>query len=267
MSDKKKDLAVPEKGGALAPVMDYGDLGGLGYENQSSDDISIPFLGIIQQLSPEIIEGDGKYIPGAKVGQLLNTVTQEVYDGDKGVCVVPVYSEQVYIEWVPRERGGGIAGRHAVDSAVVEHAKKNSSSFNELTTPEGNELIQTFYLYGLLLNSPDDEEANGPIVIAFTSTKIKIYKRIMTQLRSVKGRPPLFAHRIQITTKAEKNKAGQPYRNFDIRPALGTVAESMIQPDNPLLSTGLALHQAITGGKARAVSEDRDNQPDADVPF
>ena len=267
MSDKKKDLAVPEKGGALAPVMDYGDLGGMGFEAQSSDDISIPFLGIIQQLSPEIIEGDAKYIPGAKVGQLLNTVTQETYDGDKGITFVPVYSEQVYIEWIPRERGGGIAGRHTVDSPVVEAAKRNATSFNDLRTEDGNELIQTFYLYGLLLGGSDADETEGPIVVAFTSTKIKVYKRIMTQLRSVKGRPPLFAHRLQITTRAEKNKAGQPYRNFDIRPALGTVAESMIQPDSPLLSTGLALHQAITGGKARAASEVRENQPDEDVPF
>lgn len=271
---KNTDIEKKQTPGVLAPTHDYGDLGVTGFENQSNDDMSIPFIGILQSLSPEVTEGDPKYIEGAKVGQLINSVTLKLFDADKGVNIVPVLTQHLFVEWVPRASGGGFVARHELSSPVVAAARASGQDFNKLKTPEGNELQETFYLYALLLDSPDAVEFDTPVVIAFTSTKIKVYKRIMTQLRTVKGNPPLFAHRLRVKSKAEKNKQGQPYRNFDVSPACGTVAESMIDPKGPqagLLAAAIELHRAVSSGALKAANENRDSgagEPDgAEVPF
>ena len=58
---------------------------GTGLEEASSNDFAIPFLRVIQAMSPQLKKSDGKYIDGAGQGMLFNTVTNEVYDGDEGV--------------------------------------------------------------------------------------------------------------------------------------------------------------------------------------
>lgn len=253
-NDEDKKLAKPapaEK--ALAQSHDYGEFAGVGYEGQSNEDIAMPFIGILQSLSPEVTDGDPKFMRDAKVGDLINTVTQQRYSGDKGVFVVPVLTKHVYVEWVPRNKGGGFVGIHELDSDIVKTAKATAENFNKLQAGE-NDLIESFYIYGLQLENPQSEDHMGAVVLAFTSTKIKVYKRIMTQLRTVKGNPPLFAHRLLVLTKGEKNKQNQPYRNFDIAPALGTVAESMISPSGDqggLLSAAMDLHKMVAAGKTK----------------
>ena len=64
----------------------------LGFEEVTSSDIQIPFLRIIQALSPQIKKTDSEFIEGASQGDIFNTVTQEVYKADEGVLVVPCLS-------------------------------------------------------------------------------------------------------------------------------------------------------------------------------
>ena len=41
------------------------------------EDVALPFLKLLGQLSPEVNKRDGKYVEGAQPGMILNTVTQE----------------------------------------------------------------------------------------------------------------------------------------------------------------------------------------------
>lgn len=257
MVNDKKMTKQDEKNKALA-AYDYGEYAGKGFENQSNDDIAMPFIGILQSLSPELTEGDPKYIPDARAGELINTVTGERFSADKGVVIVPVTTRHCYVEWVPRDKGGGFVAVHNIHSDVVQQAKREAAAFNKLRTESGNDLIESFYLYSLQLETPDATEASGAVVLAFTSTKIRVYKRIMTILRTVRGNPPLFAHRLKVTSKSEKNKAGQPYKNFEIQPALGTVAESLINPAGPqggLLDAAIELLKLVDSGTAKVAYE------------
>jgi hypothetical protein len=54
-----------------------------GFENMTQEDMALPFVRILGQLSPQVTEGDAKYIEGAKPGMIYNTVTSELYDGKK----------------------------------------------------------------------------------------------------------------------------------------------------------------------------------------
>ena len=108
-------------------------------------------------------------------------------------------------------------------------------------------------MFALLLNEPTDTESVGPIVIAFTSTKIKVYKALMTKLRTIKGRPPLFAHRLHITTVSQKNYALSPAIN-------ASTVESMIPPTldgepHPLLQEAQTLMGAVRSGDKKASHE------------
>lgn len=79
-----------------------------GTEHITKDDIQMPRLGLAQALSPEVQEGDPKFIEGLKVGGFFNNLTKEVYG--KGPIYFTVVRADVprYIEFIPRTEGGGI---------------------------------------------------------------------------------------------------------------------------------------------------------------
>lgn len=249
------DVAVKEQNTAMAEYGAYADYAGAGFENQTSDDYSIPFLQILQALSPQLQENDS-----LRQGMILNTVTGEVWDGKKGIAFVPATTQHVYVEWKPRDAGGGFVGIHEVNSDLVNHAKAASSEYGKYSTPDGNELIETFYVYGIAL---DDDGNASEAVLAFSSTKIKKYKGWMTKAKTIQiplpdGRripAPLFAHRYRLKTVSEKNNKGQ-FFNWDAITFDGENAQqARLLPDDPLFQSAVNIKSMIEQGKARAAYE------------
>lgn len=252
---KTTDVAVKEQNTAMAEYGAYADYAGAGFENQTSDDYSIPFLQILQALSPQLQENDS-----LRQGMILNTVTGEVWDGKKGIAFVPATTQHVYVEWKPRDAGGGFVGIHEVNSDLVNHAKAASSEYGKYSTPDGNELIETFYVYGIAL---DDDGNASEAVLAFSSTKIKKYKGWMTKAKTIQiplpdGRripAPLFAHRYRLKTVSEKNNKGQ-FFNWDAIAFDGENAQqARLLPDDPLFQSAVNIKSLIEQGKARAAYE------------
>ena len=62
-----------------------------GFDNMTQDDLALPFVRILGQLSPQVTAGDAKYMEDAKPGMIFNTVTNELFDGKKGIKVIPCY--------------------------------------------------------------------------------------------------------------------------------------------------------------------------------
>lgn len=252
---KTTDVAVKDQNTAMAEYGAYADYAGAGFENQTSDDYSIPFLQILQALSPQLQENDS-----LRQGMILNTVTGEVWDGKKGIAFVPATTQHVYVEWKPRDAGGGFVGIHEVNSDLVNHAKAASSEYGKYSTPDGNELIETFYVYGIAL---DDDGNASEAVLAFSSTKIKKYKGWMTKAKTIQiplpdGRripAPLFAHRYRLKTVSEKNNKGQ-FFNWDAIAFDGENAQqARLLPDDPLFQSAVNIKSMIEQGKARAAYE------------
>ena len=61
----------------------FGDDLQQGFENMTQEDMALPYVRILGQLSAQVNEGDGKYIDGAKPGMIFNNVTNEIFDGKK----------------------------------------------------------------------------------------------------------------------------------------------------------------------------------------
>ena len=59
--------------------------------NISQEDLALPFLKVLGQLSPEVNKRDAKFVQGAEPGMIINTVTNEIYDGEKGIEVIPCH--------------------------------------------------------------------------------------------------------------------------------------------------------------------------------
>lgn len=261
MSDETKNQLTAPGNNPLAGI-DFGEHAGMGFDGQTSADMAIPFLTVLQANSPQVVDGSPTQIPGLKSGDLFNTVTQQKIE--QPFCFVPCCTEHVYVEWVPRGKGGGFVAVHAVDSEIVAYAKNHihtdeTTGKKTMKSPEGNDVIETFYVYGLALDGPDGTESGAPMVIAFTSSKIKVYRRMNTALTTaVKGKvkPPMYAYRLAITTENAINKKNQPYKNYGIKPATGTsYLERMNLPGTEfegLLAEGKSLVEAIRGGLARA---------------
>jgi hypothetical protein len=244
----KKTPAKPKT--ALVKASDYKDFDGQGYEHQTQEDIAMPFINILQSGSPQVVE---KTVKGAKPGQIFNTVTQELFDE---MLFLAATTRHVFVEWIPRDKGGGFVAEHAIDSDIVKAAKEAASEFGVYTLENGNELVETFYFYGVHVN---EKEVLGLGVIPFDSSKIKAYKKINTRLQSFmlkmpdgrKVRPPMFSHLLRLETVVEKNPKGTWF-NFNISPAKGEVMPSMIKPNDPRFEAASQCRDLIEKGIARA---------------
>ena len=253
MAKEKQELAKAEAAGALAQF-DYGDMMGAGYEGTSSADYCIPYLSLLQDGSPQTKKKKPEYIEGAVEGSLMNTVTKEIFDGKTGILFQPCATQHVFVEWKQRDAGGGLVAVHQITDAAVLAAKDKAEAYGKFKIGE-NDLVETFYMIGQQVD--EDGALLGQLMITFTSTKIKVYKAIMQQLRSFliptpggKKNPPLFANLLRVTS-AEQSHAGGDSVNFKLTPAKGSVAASLISPQDDIMQSGHGLSVVVNSGDAK----------------
>lgn len=180
---------------------------GSGMQSMEKGDLMIPFLAIVQSNSPEIKKNNAKYIRDASEGDIFNTASRELYDS---VDVVPCYFEKVFIEWRPRDEGGGFVARHDRHSPLIESATRNKKG--RLVLPNGNELRETAEYYVLVLGDDVPQTA----VISMCSTQLKKSRRWNTLMSSRKMTasngnlftPPTYAFAYTLTTVDESNDQG-----------------------------------------------------------
>lgn len=182
---------------------------GMGSEDASSEDMQVPFMKIGQKLSPELDENDSAHIDGMKVGDFFNNATQQVFPKDKGFDFVPVYFVRKYLEWTPRDAGGGFNGEHP--AAIMEKTTSDGKGGNFLSN--GNEIVVTGTWFGFVVH--EDGVTIDQAVISLAKTQLKKSRKLMTLLRSVVVKhnkkafnPPLFYNRVRVTSVPESNDQG-----------------------------------------------------------
>lgn len=271
MATAKNAVAKTEDKNTDLTAYDYGEHANAGFENTNQDDFAIPFLDILQGQSPEV-----ESLPTAKPGMFHNTVTDDLFDGKEGVSVVVCGTAHEFVEWVPRNQGGGIVGRHAVNSDIVAEARKLAEKFNELKTPNGNDLVETFYAY-LIINLP---EGPVPAVLSCSSTRIRSYKAMMTKANMImvptpdgrKVKPPLFAHKFRLTTEKRKNTDGEWHTfvvAFDSEDK--SAAKARLAPTDGLFQAAVEFNEVIRAGafttNEAGESKARETSQGGDAPF
>lgn len=263
-----QQLTKPAQTGVAS--FDYGEAAGGGFENVGKDDMIVPWLTLLQSNSPQVED------EGLTAGQFYNTVTKAVA---ANINFLPVHIEQAFVEWVPRTKGGGFVGLHAPNSQEVQGAIEDNggSKFGSLKIGE-NDLTETKYVYGLVLNEKGDE-AEGFAVISFKKTAIQPFKSWVTAMRTLLVGPPgqrkpvpLFANRARLGSVKQKNEKGS-FFNFAIAPLANGWKESLVDPSSELFAEALKFREMVVGGLARAdFSKERvaGDSPDAggdEAPF
>ena len=243
----KKEVTKVEENKAPA-VYDYGDHAGAGFENTGREDYQVPMLYVTQALSPLVQEKK------VEAGMLVNNVTGEVFDE---IVLVPCLTQHVFVEWVPREKGGGFVGVHSIDSPEVAQAKASSKEFGDYWLPNGNQLVETFYVYCV---TPAMEQ----VILPISSSKIKKYRGWMTRARSIlvplrDGRrinPPLYAHRYRLSITQEKGQQGI-YYNIDVAFDGKDAADARLAPDSDLFVAASNFKRLASEGSVKVANPDK----------
>jgi hypothetical protein len=185
---------------------------GRGFEEATRDAFAIPFLAILQDLSPQVKKSKSEYIEGAKAGQIYQNVNQAVSDA---VRVIPCHFSQVFIEWVPRNKGGGFVAAYDPESGAAK-MRTAVRDGGKSTLPNGNELYDTRQHFVLEIL---EDGSTRPALIAMKSSGLKISRRWMSQMQTatieVAGRkiqPPMFAWSYALSTEEESNDQGAWYQ-------------------------------------------------------
>lgn len=209
-----KSTAVATKAPAATALtladMDLESFANMGMEEMTADDLSVPYLRILAQLSPQVNKRDGAYVQGAEAGMIFNTVSNEVYDGEEGILVVPCYYNRRLVEWKPRASGGGLVESYAGNHPIKDTTQKNDRYEDVL--PNGNILSDTAQFFVLLVHP-----TQGPqrCLITMTSTQLKKARTWNTTLQNMKAMGekgmytlPSFANIFRLRTVEERNDKG-----------------------------------------------------------
>ena len=202
------EVAKKENAGALATNLFEADANA-GSQNMSQEDLALPFLKVLGQLSPEVNKRDGKYVEGAEPGMILNTVTNEVFDGTKGIDVLPVFYERKYVEWQDRGEGKGApVAIHDASSDIMSQTTRDKSFKDRL--PNGNYLENTANHYVVVLG-----DSPQTALISMKATQLKISRKWNSIMMGIKlqGKnglftPPTYSHIYNLKTVQMSNDKG-----------------------------------------------------------
>lgn len=234
---------------------------GAGMETADKESFAIPFLTVLQKISPQVDEADAEYVEGAKGGMLINTVTKALYDGKEGIIFLPCAYQRRFLRWGSRgTSGGGFKGevlpeevaRLREEGDVVERDGRLYFPLEDGQVDEKrcDHLTDTRNHFGIIVDGDNTSQA----LLSLTSTQIKKSKQLMSLLNAVKVpgprglvTPPTWVNQMRLTTVLESNDKGSWY-------GLKFTPEGFVA-DPELYAMAKAFHDIIVAGEAKVAYE------------
>ena len=200
---------VAEKKSAPLPSSMFEEDAAKGLGKIGQEDLALPFLKILGQLSPEVNKRDGKYVEGAEPGMIFNSVSGELYDGVKGIDVIPCFYKLEYIEWKDRGEGLG-APVNIYDSSSDIMSKTTPDANYKDRLPNGNYIDKTASHFVIITG---DNPATA--LISMKSTQLKISRKWNSMMSGIKMKganglftPASFSHIYRLKTTQMSNDKG-----------------------------------------------------------
>ena len=197
-----------KKSAGLPSNMFEGDAAkGLGTIGQ--EDLALPFLKILGQLSPEVNKRDGKYVEGAEPGMIYNSVSGDLYDGVKGIDVIPCFYKLEYIEWKDRGEGPGAPVAIYDSSSDIMSKTKPDANYKD-RLPNGNYIEKTASHFVIIMG-----DNPSTALISMKSTQLKISRKWNSMMSGIKMKgknglftPASFSHIYKLKTTQMSNDKG-----------------------------------------------------------
>ena len=200
---------VAEKKTAPLPANMFEDDAAKGLGKIGQEDLALPFLKILGQLSPEVNKRDGKYVEGAEPGMIFNSVSGELYDGVKGIDVIPAFYKLEYIEWKDRGEGPGAPVAIYDSSSDIMSKTKADASYKD-RLPNGNYIEKTASHFVIITG-----DSPSTALISMKSTQLKISRKWNSMMSGIKLKgknglypPASFSHIYKLKTTQMSNDKG-----------------------------------------------------------
>ncbi|MGL4675261.1 MAG: hypothetical protein ACRCXK_10405, partial [Wohlfahrtiimonas sp.] len=208
------------KNNAVAISGAFDDYAGDGYGTTTKSDFIIPRISVLNALSVELKKNDAKYIEGSEAGDLVDTGFGKILSkAGKSFTFLPVMRHKEVIEWKPRTAGGGIVSRKPLEVEMDDYATKIGAKLNEkyeYKLPNGNEVIETWQFYGLILDSYGDVQ---PAFLPMKKSNLKVARKWFSTMKKTKlpsGKDaPMFYSTWQIGS-FEDSGNGNEWWNFTV---------------------------------------------------
>ena len=200
---------VAEKKTAGLPSNMFEEDAAKGLGKIGQEDLALPFLKILGQLSPEVNKRDGKYVEGAEPGMIFNSVSGELYDGVKGINVIPAFYKLEYIEWKDRGEGPGAPVAIYDSSSDVMSKTKPDANYKD-RLPNGNYIEKTASHFVIITG-----DSPSTALISMKSTQLKISRKWNSMMSGIKLKgqnglftPASFSHIYRLKTTQMSNDKG-----------------------------------------------------------
>lgn len=252
----KNEVAVKQET-AIVLAGDFEQDAHNGFEGMGQEDFALPFLRLLTNTSPEVGEVDG-----AMPGMIINSVSNQLYDGKKGLTVIPCAYVRQYIEWAPRGSGSGAPQAiYPATSDILSRTHREPGD-NKDYLDNGNYIENTANHYVMIVG---DDGIPEPALITMKSTQLKKSRKwnsmmMSTKLMGAKGpyTPPMYSHLYRLTTQAESNDKGKWY-GWEIE-KIGPVT------DRNIYMAAKAFAEQIGKGEVKVKHETEQGAP-MDAPF
>ena len=257
----KKDALEKKATTALSTeVVDLEQFAGEGGENVGSQDLAIPRISILQSGSPQVKKSEGQYIKGAEEGDFFNNVDNAVLaKGEDSLVVVFACYDSKFIEWVPKNKGGGFCGTHKTDSGILAKTRKDADGRDLL--PNGHEIVLTGEFHCIVWAEGAEPRAAA---ISFAKTQFKKGKLVNSTLKMLqepskknpgrKFNPPYYASYFHVTSVPESNDKGNwmgwkiERKGYLVDPSTG---EELIERGRELFDMAQALRAGVAAGTVK----------------
>ena len=184
-----------------------------GFENVKTESLAPPILKLLQNGSAEAQKRNQNYVEGAEPGMFLNTVTKQLYDGDKGIQVIPCHYKLEFQEWADYGTGSGRPEMIYPDSSdILEKTTKGADNKDRLQN--GNYILTVGQHFVIIVGDKGSETA----MISMSSSQGKISRKWNSMMKSISldGKdgpftPPSFSHIYKLSSVLNTGKGNQWY--------------------------------------------------------
>ena len=211
MSDEKH-VTIKKEAGLPSSIL-FEDDAASGFENVKTTSLALPILKLLQNGSGEAQRRNQNYVEGAEPGMFLNIVTKKLYDGAKGIEVIPCHYKLEYQEWADFGTGSNRPENiYADDSEILSKTTKDGSGKDRLDN--GNYILTVGQHYILIADGDSIEQA----LVSMSSSQGKISRGWNSMMLSITfdGKdgpynPSSFSHSYKLSSVLNSGKGNQWY--------------------------------------------------------
>lgn len=211
--EKKNEVATTEEKQVPAFLNTAADADAGKGVSTAQEDNTVPLIYVLQTNSRRLRKSDPDFLEGGKPGDiLLRNSAKPLVNGEEGILFQPCFFVKDWVEWIPRDDGGGFVGRH---KEIPKDAKKVEDPQNpakvKYVRPNGNEVIETRNHVGRVFLPT----GAVPYVLPLTSTGHTVSRNwmfMMNQMQMPNGKKaPSWAGIYRLKTKERSNAQYQWY--------------------------------------------------------